>query len=486
MPALISPRNRLILPRSYSKPLYPFIDRTHQLCRGLVGCWVMGEQLSGVSTGMAFADIAASHHAITQLNGSGAAFTLNAGHHGGTAPGTNDAKHYFETGIGIDKLWGTASGTICGWYKPAQTFNNGSAETMLDTNSSQLAFKFTDNNIYFGFDVGGAGRVHFAATAANWPAGSWAFYAFTWVNGGTTTAYVNGVNSGTNAGTSQGASSNLRFHYNYGSPGVNSGSGTPAIDMIRVYNRALSDQEILRLYAEPYAGIFSFSRYLVGVSATTAALLARSSFAAFGRAGGSFAASVTASSSAQAKARGAMSAAAALAAKAEAQSTARGGMSASAALAARGTAITEGRTGAGYTAALKASAAAQAKSRGAMSATAALSARLASALQTRSGLGAVVALSARSVVAVAAKAGASYSAALAARSALAVTARVPILARVTIAARSAFAVFGRLFQRSAIAIDPEFLLFATPVAVTFNARPVRTVFAAQPMNVVLM
>jgi hypothetical protein len=136
-------------------------------------------------------------------------------------------------------------------------------ERLADSNSFLFAVHYTDNNLYFGMDVGGGGRVSFAATSTNWPQGVWAFYACTWVNGGSTIAYVNGAQAGSNTGTSQGTSSTLRFRYGY-SLGI--GVATSTLDMIRIYNRALSAAEILWLYAEPYAGIYSSFAIIGGLA----------------------------------------------------------------------------------------------------------------------------------------------------------------------------------------------------------------------------
>jgi hypothetical protein len=79
----------------------------------------MGEQVNANIIGFPFQDIAQGHHATTKWDTTNSdSFVSVASHHGGTAASTNVLYHYFDTGVGVQTLWGSASGTMCGWLKP--------------------------------------------------------------------------------------------------------------------------------------------------------------------------------------------------------------------------------------------------------------------------------------------------------------------------------------------------------------------------------
>jgi hypothetical protein len=134
----------------------------------------------------------------------------------------------------------SGAGSVFWWADADQAYNGSTTEVWWGgvTNDGAPEFscqRFSDNNIYCGYNASGNDdRVTLAASATNFPQNTWAHYALTWTNTGTTTLYVNGVSVGTKGSTTeQTTNKNFRF-------GEQTFSATQNWDGQMAYTRILS------------------------------------------------------------------------------------------------------------------------------------------------------------------------------------------------------------------------------------------------------
>lgn len=96
--------------------------------------------------------------------------------------------NYLQTSSG----WLPVTGSISFWFKPAWS-SGDSTDHILATCEVTDFFrieKFSDNNCYIGWDIGGVDdRVVFADTGI-FTSGVWTLVVVTWVSAGNTTAYI--------------------------------------------------------------------------------------------------------------------------------------------------------------------------------------------------------------------------------------------------------------------------------------------------------
>ncbi len=144
-----------------------------------------------------------------------------------------------------------ATGSVAFWHKPAVAFNSSTDVVIFDVVSGGTFFRFqkySDNNFYCGFFDGSEHRVSLAASAGNWPNGTWAHYCLTWTSGGSTTLYCNGSSIGTNAVAVPAIGSSTLY---VGSYATSSSGTTGSVDDFRVYSRVLSLAEVGDLVTFP-------------------------------------------------------------------------------------------------------------------------------------------------------------------------------------------------------------------------------------------
>ena len=143
----------------------------------------------------------------------------------------------------------TGSGTVIWEMTPATSYNDGSirgiwGQTNVISVPEFTAQKYSDNNFYIGWNgVSGDQRVTLTATA--YQAGVPVRYAFTWVNGGVSKLYANGLQIGANGGTTN--TTNIGFNWNYGRQG-SLGNGLGLFGELRIYNQSLSADAVARDY----------------------------------------------------------------------------------------------------------------------------------------------------------------------------------------------------------------------------------------------
>jgi hypothetical protein len=134
--------------------------------------------------------------------------------------------------------------TACLWAKPLRAFNSSQGDWLMHTAAGSSFFQMghhTDNQLYFGF---GNGRVIVSASATNWVQNQWQYYCMTW-DGLTVTALRNGSVIGTpTARTVNSSNTELRF----GIQALAAVHFSGSLDDVRIYNRALSPDEVKALY----------------------------------------------------------------------------------------------------------------------------------------------------------------------------------------------------------------------------------------------
>ena len=134
--------------------------------------------------------------------------------------GTDDK---VDTSTKIQTLTSTA-GTVLWWHYNHKAHNDSTKHSPwgqedTDANLSFGCIHWTDNNIYVGFVASGDDdRVAIAASSSNWPQNTWASYALTWTNTGTTTLYKDASSIGTKTGTTTRSPSFNMFVAEFGNP----------------------------------------------------------------------------------------------------------------------------------------------------------------------------------------------------------------------------------------------------------------------------
>ncbi len=249
MARLFTPRNFMVFPNGYRKPVKPVLDLTHPLSRGIVGCYLLGE-----NTGPAI-DISPTGNSRVYQNTP----TVIASHHGGMATTFNGTTQLVTPvnvpAQSINKFtigcWarvtggaGNARGLIgkCNLTGSLRNYNLAARAA----NVWGIYFTQGANN-FKGFD----GSVGITLNV-------WTFVAATY-DGTTIRLYVNGVADGSTAPT--GNPDSTATVTDVLSIGATTGSQEffPGnLDGVRIYNRALNQTEILQWYLQPYAGIYQF------------------------------------------------------------------------------------------------------------------------------------------------------------------------------------------------------------------------------------
>jgi hypothetical protein len=261
--------SRSVRLRGYRQPIWPLVDRTHPINRGLTGYWPFdGQSISTTTTASLSPDGSGFGNDATIT-----AASLVASHHGGLATsfsGNSTSHAIVQANVAI---LGALPRTFSFWANATSVsvqqafFGYGSA-----ANLSQFV-------VYV--DVTGVGSIYFATDNGDWHTGNgviaantWAHIAVAYTGGNIQTAgsvliYVNGVSQSlTAAGSGTGPITTTSSHVEIGSDYTNTNPFTGAIEGFRQYNRVLDPVEISQLYAEPYAGIIDITQWSrVGVAA---------------------------------------------------------------------------------------------------------------------------------------------------------------------------------------------------------------------------
>lgn len=180
-----------------------------------------------------------------------------------------------DLGLGIQDI-APGDGTVVWETKHDFAYNNNQIEifwSQLNTLAVPWApefsaQKYSNNQFYIGFYVAGDDdRVNIPATAANCRQNAWNHYAFTWVNGGVSRFYHEGIEIGNNGGgtTIRTPLLNLFIHEMTSNPTHRFMDGKSNYFMI--CNRALTAGEIAHLYCKPFYMFERRSRLLYAPAA---------------------------------------------------------------------------------------------------------------------------------------------------------------------------------------------------------------------------
>lgn len=225
-----------------------FVNWQHSLNRGLTAWWKVLPSSYG-QRGNTAVDLVKGYKA-SLVGGLGYASAKEriGGYGTLNLDAVNDT---FQTNKRIGSLCPT-DGTISFEARHNNPFNNGVAEGLFEAVDSFLGLmllKYTDGNIYAGWQTSGGGddRIIVAASASNWPQRVWTRYTLTWVNTGITTLYVNDKSIGTKTATSiSNPTSTVIFGYYSFLTRFYSGM----LDDMRFVNRAYTAREVQQLYQE--------------------------------------------------------------------------------------------------------------------------------------------------------------------------------------------------------------------------------------------
>ena len=225
-------------------PLGSIIDHEHPLSRGLAGCWLMNE---------------GSGNRIYDLSGNGNDGVLTNGPL--WKPGRNGAAieldgntNHINFGNGNQLKIG--HGTWSSWIYPT-SFADHAYHTVLSSEySTGFWFGLYQNSGRVQLWVGGAAESSAGAVALNVPS----LITATW-DGITIKYYINGRLDDLDALTAAPIYSafDLWLGRDPGSPALYQFTGK--IDDVRIWNRALSAQEVQDLYINPYGFIWEPQKY---------------------------------------------------------------------------------------------------------------------------------------------------------------------------------------------------------------------------------
>jgi hypothetical protein len=135
------------------------------------------------------------------------------------------------------------------WAKPAATVGSGIFDRLVTIAASSGNFEYfiMANNSSFSFNLGKNGTGDNSVTGSTFTVGKW-YHLVGVYNGSTMNFYINGTSVGTAAYTF-GALSSPNGLFSIGGAGSSSNTFNGSIDDVRVYNTALSAQQIAQLYA---------------------------------------------------------------------------------------------------------------------------------------------------------------------------------------------------------------------------------------------
>ncbi len=248
-----------------------FVDPTHPLSRGLVGWWLFNE-----GAGSRLSDISGlgNHGTLTDMD---PATDWVGSLHGGALDfdGTDDF-----VSVGNDRsLNDLPALTVSAWVNLRA---DGNLESVVSkaatggTGARDLLGQSTVNRLRFAIDRS-AGDLEVRSTVGDgYVLAEWHHYAVAW--DGTFTAtnvrmYRDGVELGHSLDTdgSGDAVSDAALPLNIGSLRTNSFRLDGQIDDVRIYNRALSVDEVRQLFEDPYANLITvpIRRYLSAVALQT-------------------------------------------------------------------------------------------------------------------------------------------------------------------------------------------------------------------------
>jgi hypothetical protein len=244
------PTQRLLRPRSYRKPERPFlIDMNHPLSRGLISFWPGGNNAAGFEP-----EIVQGNHGLIQ--GGPLSPPFGTGYHGGRSSNLNGSSQYLSV---AGRAYTLPKFTVLGFC-----FSSGSlaGQTIMAAANSDVSL--------CSFYLQGQ-RIGFTNAASSYQEATWTaptsniWHQFFGTYDGTTlSGGYDGIirNSAARSGP---PSTTTAAQFSIGKFGaLNGGYFGGGIEALRIYDRALSPTELMQLWMEPYAGVYSANDFLVG------------------------------------------------------------------------------------------------------------------------------------------------------------------------------------------------------------------------------
>ena len=169
----------------------------------------------------------------------------------------NSVSSYVNTGQRIQDV--TASeGTLLWSVYPNGAYNDSQnhpwfAQILHDATAEFTGQKYTNNKFYVGFNgTGHETRIVLDASATNYPQQQWSHFALTWVNGGETKLYRNGVYLATNGGGTYVQSPAIGLYLGRIDYLTIDKFLSGKLDLVRIFSRALTAEAIRQLYLDPF------------------------------------------------------------------------------------------------------------------------------------------------------------------------------------------------------------------------------------------
>jgi concanavalin A-like lectin/glucanase superfamily protein len=257
----LTPRHSLVFPRGFVKPSQPVLDPTHPLSRGLVGCWLLGDNVTSTTQ-----DISGNNYAGTNNS---SLLALGPSHHGGLSDTFNGLLTYvkFPPVAPANLFGGSLPFSFSAWVNPSSF--PGLNPFILHTRAQNdvSLFYIVGTGFSFGFYDGSSHN----ATSGAASTGVWYHVVGVWDKANSLLRlYVNGLQTGTVATGTPNTTTDINTIGSQVQSGVPGNTWAGQIEGVRIYNRALSPVEVQQLYAEPYAGIYSAGiPYLIGATGGT-------------------------------------------------------------------------------------------------------------------------------------------------------------------------------------------------------------------------
>jgi hypothetical protein len=254
MAQLLTPRQ--VRSRGIRQPIWPLIDRTHPINRGLVGYW----QCDG--EGVLVPDYSGWGN-----NGVATAVGLKDSHHGGNALSFSNASNsniiISDGTASITKITGNSPRSISVWVNPASTISPLAIFSYGVGTTNNLFAMYNNSSVAGDVYIAGIGN-DVSIGGGNCPVNTWTHVVFTYNGGsilplgaGVTLFYINTITpnqgqGGSGAAWNTSASSTLHIGDDIATAGR---SYDGRLEGLRWYNRVLDPVEVRQLYVEPYIGI---------------------------------------------------------------------------------------------------------------------------------------------------------------------------------------------------------------------------------------
>ena len=271
-----------LVPSFSKKPQNAVLNRSHPINQGLVGCWMLGDLPYGV-----YRDLSGNGNDGTgRLTGSsqpGPSLAFFPSHHFGQANFFSDNDvNAIDCGLGQalpNQLTSITTPTVTGWINWDGNPSGGIiAGAYTGGGGYQTGLRGSDGALSWNLNSGGNTFIMYSNTGPTHIfaiPGVWYFVAATYDGTGNPNDALLYVNTTQYQSQFTFGLTPASATFAIGSqPGGGSLAIGAAVDNVRVYNRVLSQAEILSLYVEPYLGIYDAGyNPLVGILGPTPGII---------------------------------------------------------------------------------------------------------------------------------------------------------------------------------------------------------------------